>query len=113
MNEVGSDPASIPRTARGLKLFDCTESMTAREVPRRRYPKEFKLEASRLAESVGQREVARRRDVPLRLIAAVRGQEKIMSHEVVMVGGVRTAIGEFGESLSKTTPGELGALVVR
>ncbi|GAB4090561.1 acetyl-CoA C-acyltransferase family protein [Hydrogenophaga soli] len=36
-----------------------------------------------------------------------------MSREVVVVSGVRTAIGTFGGSLKDTPPTELGALVVR
>jgi acetyl-CoA C-acetyltransferase len=36
-----------------------------------------------------------------------------MSREVVVVGGVRTAIGKFGGSLKDYTPTELGATVVR
>ncbi|WDD90817.1 acetyl-CoA C-acyltransferase family protein [Burkholderia sp. FERM BP-3421] len=36
-----------------------------------------------------------------------------MSKEVVVVGGVRTAIGKFGGSLKDFAPTELGALVVR
>ncbi|MEM5313120.1 beta-ketothiolase BktB [Paraburkholderia sp. JHI869] len=36
-----------------------------------------------------------------------------MSREVVVVGGVRTAIGKFGGSLKDVPPTELGALVVR
>jgi acetyl-CoA C-acetyltransferase len=36
-----------------------------------------------------------------------------MSREVVVVGGVRTAIGKFGGSLKDFTPTELGAAVVR
>jgi acetyl-CoA C-acetyltransferase len=36
-----------------------------------------------------------------------------MSREVVVVGGVRTAIGKFGGSLKDIAPTELGALVVR
>ncbi|TKC80233.1 acetyl-CoA C-acyltransferase [Trinickia terrae] len=36
-----------------------------------------------------------------------------MSREVVIVGGVRTAIGKFGGSLKDFAPTELGALVVR
>ncbi len=36
-----------------------------------------------------------------------------MSKEVVVVGGVRTAIGKFGGSLKDLAPTELGALVVR
>jgi acetyl-CoA C-acetyltransferase len=36
-----------------------------------------------------------------------------MSREVVVVSGVRTAIGGFGGSLAATSPGELGALTVR
>ncbi|MBB3259895.1 acetyl-CoA C-acetyltransferase [Paraburkholderia bannensis] len=36
-----------------------------------------------------------------------------MSKEVVVVGGVRTAIGKFGGSLKDVSPTELGALVLR
>ncbi|QGZ57143.1 beta-ketothiolase BktB [Paraburkholderia acidiphila] len=36
-----------------------------------------------------------------------------MSREVVVVGGVRTAIGKFGGSLKDVPPTELGAIVVR
>lgn len=36
-----------------------------------------------------------------------------MNKEVVVVGGVRTAIGKFGGSLKDVAPTELGALVVR
>ncbi|MFM7003081.1 MAG: acetyl-CoA C-acyltransferase, partial [Limnohabitans sp.] len=36
-----------------------------------------------------------------------------MSREVVVVSGVRTAIGTFGGSLKDITPTELGAQVVR
>ncbi|WP_322046371.1 beta-ketothiolase BktB [Paraburkholderia sp. J67] len=36
-----------------------------------------------------------------------------MSKEVVVVGGVRTAIGKFGGSLKDVAPTELGALVLR
>ena len=36
-----------------------------------------------------------------------------MKREVVVVSGVRTAIGKFGGSLKDTSPTELGALVVR
>lgn len=36
-----------------------------------------------------------------------------MAHEVVVVSGVRTAIGTFGGSLKDVAPCELGALVVR
>ncbi|SDD44911.1 beta-ketothiolase BktB [Paraburkholderia lycopersici] len=36
-----------------------------------------------------------------------------MSKEVVVVGGVRTAIGKFGGSLKDVPPTELGAIVVR
>ncbi|HEV3432097.1 MAG TPA: beta-ketothiolase BktB [Paraburkholderia sp.] len=36
-----------------------------------------------------------------------------MSKEVVVVGGVRTAIGKFGGSLKDLSPTELGALVLR
>ena len=36
-----------------------------------------------------------------------------MQREVVVVGGVRTAIGKFGGSLKDLPPTELGALVVR
>ncbi|MGF6970351.1 acetyl-CoA acetyltransferase [Paraburkholderia sp. WC7.3g] len=36
-----------------------------------------------------------------------------MQREVVVVSGVRTAIGKFGGSLKHLPPTELGALVVR
>lgn len=36
-----------------------------------------------------------------------------MQREVVVVGGVRTAIGKFGGSLKDLPPTELGAIVVR
>lgn len=36
-----------------------------------------------------------------------------MQREVVVVSGVRTAIGDFGGSLKDVAPTELGALVVR
>ncbi|MBB2925714.1 beta-ketothiolase BktB [Paraburkholderia silvatlantica] len=36
-----------------------------------------------------------------------------MSREVVVVGGVRTAIGKFGGSLKDVPPSELGSIVVR
>jgi acetyl-CoA C-acetyltransferase len=36
-----------------------------------------------------------------------------MSNEVVIVGGVRTAIGKFGGSLKDISPTELGAIVIR
>ena len=36
-----------------------------------------------------------------------------MSKEVVVVSGVRTAIGDFGGSLKDFAPTELGAKVVR
>ena len=36
-----------------------------------------------------------------------------MTREVVVVSGVRTAIGTFGGSLKDTPPTELAALVVR
>ncbi len=39
--------------------------MAEKVVPRRQYTKEFKLEASRLAETVGQHEAARRLGVPV------------------------------------------------
>jgi len=40
-------------------------------------------------------------------------QETAMAREVVVVSGVRTAIGTFGGSLKDVAPCELGALVVR
>jgi Acetyl-CoA acetyltransferase len=36
-----------------------------------------------------------------------------MSREVVVVGGVRTAVGKFGGSLKDCSPSELGTTVVR
>jgi acetyl-CoA C-acetyltransferase len=36
-----------------------------------------------------------------------------MSHEVVVLSAVRTAIGDYGKSLAKISPTQLGALVVR
>ena len=36
-----------------------------------------------------------------------------MTKEVVVVGGVRTAIGKFGGSLKDVPPTELGSIVVR
>jgi acetyl-CoA C-acetyltransferase len=40
-------------------------------------------------------------------------EENIMQKEVVVVGGVRTAIGKFGGGLKDFSPTELGAIVVR
>jgi transposase len=41
------------------------ESMEEKSVPKRQYTEEFKVEASRLAQSVGQHEAARRLGVPI------------------------------------------------
>jgi acetyl-CoA C-acetyltransferase len=43
----------------------------------------------------------------------MRAKERKVQREVVVVGGVRTAIGKFGGSLKDLPPTELGALVVR
>jgi hypothetical protein len=42
-----------------------------------------------------------------------QSEETVMSREVVVVSGVRTAIGAFGASLKDTPPIELATLVVR
>jgi len=48
-----------------------------------------------------------------RLSPAFQNQEIPMSREVVVVSGVRTAIGTYGGSLKDTPPTELAAQVVR
>jgi transposase len=53
------------------------ESMEEKSVPKRQYTEEFKTEAARLAQSVGQHEAARRLGVPVATLGNwVRKQEK-------------------------------------
>src|SRR5690606_8176651 len=57
--------------------------------------------------------IAPLRPITVRWRPHIHVQEQAMSREVVIVSGVRTAVGTFGGSLKDHTPTQLGAMVVR